>query len=70
MPIGPGKYDDLCTHVRTTAGALGAIVIVVGGKHGDGFSIQAPIEVTIALPEFLEFMARSIRADLERGGTH
>ena len=40
MAIGPGKYDDLCTIVREEAEASLALVIIVKGKKGSGFSIQ------------------------------
>lgn len=54
MPLGPGKYDDLCTDVRERAKARGAIVIVVEGDKGGGFSVQADLATTIRLPEILE----------------
>ena len=40
MPYGPGKYDDVCTVVRETTNATGAIVIVLNGNQGSGFSCQ------------------------------
>jgi hypothetical protein len=65
MPFGPGKYDDLCTDVRTRARADAAIVIVINGTHGNGFSVQAPPEITTRLPELLEHMAAEIRRSFE-----
>lgn len=67
MPIGPGKYDHLCTLVREAAQAEGAIVLLLGGPAGAGFSVQAPLEVQLKLPEILETIARQIRADLQDG---
>lgn len=67
MAVGPGKYDDLCTEIREKAGAEGAIVIISKGKHGDGFSCQASIEMTLALPDILENIAQQIRADVKKG---
>lgn len=61
MPNGPGKYDDLCTLVRDEADAEGAIVIVIRGKQGTGFSVQAGIDVLAALPRMLEEIAAEIR---------
>lgn len=61
MPLGPGKYDDLCTDVRERSAASGAIVIVVGGNRGTGFSCQATLEVLATLPELLETVAREMR---------
>lgn len=64
MPIGPGKYDEPCTIARESTQAVGVALLVFGGIHGDGFSVQAPYEVTRQLPAFLEQMAKDIRASL------
>jgi hypothetical protein len=69
MPIGPGKYDDLCTMVREKAKAKGVIVIVFGGDKGGGFSCQADPLTALALPEILEQVAADIRAAHQRGET-
>jgi hypothetical protein len=61
MAFGPGKYDDLCTEVRNKTKARGAIVIIIDGEHGSGFSCQADLMVTLMLPEILEDMAKQIR---------
>lgn len=65
MPIGPGKYDDLCTLVRKRTKARCAIVIVIDGAKGSGFSCQADAFTTLQLPEILELVARQMR----EGGT-
>lgn len=65
MPVGPGKYDDVCTYVRELTSADGAIVIVIGGERGTGFSCQADISTTLSVPDILELVARQIR---ESGG--
>lgn len=67
MPIGPGKYDDLCKLVRKRAGSRGAIVLVIDGKKGSGFSCQADLEVTVKLPDILESMAQQIRMSFGGG---
>jgi hypothetical protein len=63
MAPEPGKYDDLCTHVREQACADGAVVVIFGGKFGSGFSVQvgdrAP-NLARKLPEILRAMARQI----------
>lgn len=64
MALGPGKYDHLCTIVRQGTNAEGVIVIVIGGDKGDGFSVQAALGVTQALPELLRRLADNIEADL------
>lgn len=63
--IGPGKYDALCTLVRRKAKAQAAIVIVIEGSKGSGFSVQAEftdLALMLRLPEILESMAADIRA--------
>lgn len=65
--LGAGKYDDLCTYVREQAGVDGiggAIVMVLGGKLGSGFSVQISIELMNKLPDMLEELAREIRANV------
>ena len=61
MALGPGIYDDLCTLVRDQAGATAAIVIVIGGPAGTGFSCQADARTLLALPDILEKIAAQIR---------
>jgi hypothetical protein len=61
MALGPGKYDDLCTMVREQAKAKGAVIIVLDGEHGKGFSCQADLRATLALPDILESVARQMR---------
>lgn len=63
MPLGPGKYDDVCTLVREQTAALGVIVMVINGKHGHGFSVQADPMTLAGLPEILEDIARQLRND-------
>jgi hypothetical protein len=68
MPLGPGKYDHLATLVREQAGVDGpggVVVIVMGGKLGQGFSMQADLQTTLMLPNMLEDIAKQIR---EAGG--
>jgi len=60
MPLGPGKYDELATYVREQAQADGVAVIVLNGNKGNGFSLQAPLDVTLRLPALLRFMADEI----------
>lgn len=69
MALGPGKYDALCTHVRNEAKARGAIVIVWGGEHGSGFSVQIAPEDTIEIPRALRRIAKEIEHDI-LGGSH
>lgn len=66
MPVGPGKYDSLCTKVREESGANAAIVIVLGGIHGDGFSVQAlGRDMASKLPDLLDNLSKQIRESLK-----
>lgn len=67
MPLGPGKYDDLCTVVRDSAKADAAIVIIHGGERGNGFSVQGPFEFALSLPAILRSVADNIEETM-RGG--
>lgn len=62
--IGPGKYDDLCTYVREKSGAVGAIVIIVEGDKGMGFSVQAPPRVHVQLAGVLRYISDTITLDI------
>lgn len=65
--IGPGKYDYECTFVREHTQAEGAVVLVLNGERGTGFSVQAPAHVHFALPDLLEDLARRIRQSMKQG---
>jgi hypothetical protein len=67
MTHGPGRYDDLATLVRERTEADGVVVMVFGGKSGDGFSVQADLETTSALPAILRQLANQIEDDLKSG---
>jgi hypothetical protein len=74
MAMGPGKYDDVCARARLDAGlgehdVGGVVLIVLGGKRGNGFSCQADLATTTMLPDMLETMARQIRADIKGWGS-
>ncbi len=60
MPSGPGKYDPLCTYVREQTRAKAAIVIIVGGEKGSGFSVQCAPNINLALPTLLRATADEI----------
>lgn len=63
MALGPGKYDHICTQARERAKAVSALVILFGGEHGDGFSIQATADLMRALPSILRMLANDIERD-------
>lgn len=66
--IGPGKYDELCTLVRSAACARGVVLIILGGDKGHGFCVQAPLELQVKLPALLRELADGIEADIKAGG--
>lgn len=65
MPIGRGKYDDACTLARKATGAAGVLLIVVEGKFGPGFSVQATPDVIKRLPALLRSLADGIERDID-----
>lgn len=67
MKAGPGKYDALCTKVREESEAQTAIVIVMNGKDGSGFSVQSVLEDSLPLAALLEHIAKELRASTKGG---
>jgi hypothetical protein len=67
MTVGPGKYDDACAKAADEVGLGDAggcvMLIVVGGKHGSGFSCQADLATSLLLPDILEDVAQQMRRD-------
>jgi hypothetical protein len=70
MALGPGKYDAALTLARQACGATSAVLIVLDGEHGAGFSCQATAAMTLALPEFLRQLANSIEQDVKHDFHH
>lgn len=68
--IGPGKYDDLCTHAREASDASAVILIVLGGNKGPGFCVQASPEEALALPAILRHIAAEIEREDNREEQH
>jgi len=72
MTIGPGKYDDICTQIREQLGIAdtggGIALMIIGGNRGDGFSIQADLETTFAMPALLLQVAMKMQSDLQGEG--
>jgi len=67
LSLGPGKYDEQCTKVRTETLAEGVLLVVYRGTKGSGFSVQAPIPVIAALPKILRDTARQIEESFAKG---
>jgi len=64
MAIGKGKYDDLLTEAREKAKASGAVLIILDGEHGMGFSVQAPALMLARLPAMLRYTADMLDDDI------
>ena len=75
MARGPGKYDALATMVREQADADCVVVIVINGRLGSGFSIQAladvksgsgfPVHATAEVTDRLPALLRGVADDIE-----
>lgn len=64
--LGPGKYDDACTAARTMTNAEVALVIILNGDKGSGFSMQgdAAAQPTVEqVATLLEHVAAELRRD-------
>jgi hypothetical protein len=67
MSLGLGKYDASCTKVREETKAEGVFLAIFDGEKGTGFSVQAPFELAIKMPEILRKTARQIEESFESG---
>jgi hypothetical protein len=66
MSLGPGKYDALCTYVREQANAEAALVLILNGEQGSGFSIQGHLGALLALADVLEtHVLKKVREQLK-----
>jgi hypothetical protein len=63
---GEGKYDAICTKARIEAKAVGALLMIIEGKNGSGFSVQAPGAILVQLPAVLRFVADEIEQDIKK----
>lgn len=58
---GPGKYDAACTKALVETKAKVAILIVFGGEHGSGFSVNSVSPADeLQLPKLLRDLADMI----------
>jgi hypothetical protein len=71
MALGAGKYDALCTLVREATEAKVAIVVIVAGNRGSGFSAQMASERDIKMSvqlratiTVLESLLKAMKEDL------
>lgn len=69
MPVGPGKYDKECEEILLRDHADVVLVIVIGGKRGDGFSLSGVNPFVIPnIAAILRHVADSIEQTLRQKG--
>ncbi|WP_146749730.1 hypothetical protein [Paraburkholderia bryophila] len=61
-----GAFDAACAHVRDATQARCAVVVVIGGESGSGYSVMGPLDAQILLPDILERMAKTLRQQLSK----
>ena len=67
MGLGPGKYDDYCTILRHELKAKVALIAIVDGNKGTGFSVQSLDPHTLViLPQVLRQIADDIETDVKK----
>lgn len=62
---GPGKYDNECASVIESTQAAMALVIVIGGNKGHGFSVKAESSIGETLIKNIPATLRRIADDIE-----
>ncbi len=74
MARGPGKYDAECAAARFDTEASVCLLVVLGGRLGDGFSAQfvthdpaRPPPSLLAVPGLLRQIADQIETDQQKG---
>ena len=61
-----GLFDTACTHVRDMPRARCAVVIVIDGELGSGYSVVGPLEAQVLLPDILHKIADSLHGQLSK----
>ena len=67
MPLGGGKYNDALEDVRERYKILEAILIVVEGARGPGFTAALSAEALANVPKILRDTADQIEAIYRSG---
>lgn len=69
MALGPGKYDAYADHLAREIDGDAVVVVVLGGKHGNGCSVKVDTNAInaqfahLALAEQLIDLGRTIKAE-------
>ncbi|MFT4507892.1 hypothetical protein [Caballeronia sp. 15711] len=68
VPAGEsaGLFDAACHYVRDVTQARCAVVIVIDGELGSGYSVIGPLEAQVLLPDILQKMATTLHRQLSR----
>lgn len=66
MALGRGKYGGIAKELARRFGAKGIIVAIIGGRKGNGIELFGPAIVHEGIPDFLEAIAKDLRADALR----
>ncbi len=61
-----GLFDAACHQVRHMTHARCAVVIVVDGESGSGYSVVGPLDAQVLLPDILQKMADTLRRQLAK----
>lgn len=64
MPAGGGKYDAEVEYVYQQTQPEAALLIILGGNRGEGFSVKANESALLGLPAILRSVADGIDQDL------
>ncbi|MFM0170790.1 hypothetical protein [Paraburkholderia sediminicola] len=59
-----GLFDAACNTVRDMTQARCAVVIVVDGAAGSGYSVIDPLDAQVLLPDILQQIADALRGQL------
>ena len=62
---GAGKYDPLLTIARGEAMSNNAVLLIMDGVYGGGFSVQVEPRNLKKLPDLLRDLADAIQADID-----
>ena len=61
-----GLFDTACNHVRDMTRARCAVVIVIDGESGSGYSVVGPLEAQVLLPDILHKIADNLHWQLSK----
>ena len=67
MPIGPGKFDSLCTHAREQSGGVAAAVVILSEDGCGGLSVQCPADYQRHLVAIFRNVADTIEREFKSG---